>query len=306
VDVEEESASRPLVDIRLKQSAGGTKVALTCSDRTAVMSIGQLLPALRSLTNSVVEAAVQREEKAGRKTSCKAGCGACCRQLVPISVTEARELPSLIASLDQAHRDRVTARFKDAISSLQASGLWDRLRDLAALPRQERIALAMEYFSKAIPCPFLEDESCSIHESRPLICRQYLVTSPASHCRNPSAETISRVSLAADVFQALKHIEAPERDRPRFVPLVLAPFLTLGDDGSTHAVADWMQRLLAEIKRINDEKISEMRSSEATRRRDAPMLEQSVGSEPLPPPTFTPAASSFAETPCNVGPSEGS
>jgi len=276
VDVEKRGVSRPLVDVRLKQSAEGTKVALTCSDRTAVMSIGQLLPALRSLTNSVVDAAVQREEKASRKISCKVGCGACCRQLVPISVPEARELPSLIASLDEAHRDRVTARFKDAISSLQATGLWDRLRDLAALPQQERIALAMEYFSKGIPCPFLEDESCSIHENRPLICRQYLVTSPASHCRNPGAETISRVSLAADVFQALKHIEAPERDRPRFVPLVLAPFLKLEDDESGQAVSDWVRRLLAEIKRINDEKIAEMRSSEATRHQDASMLEQSV------------------------------
>jgi len=274
--VEEEGVSRPLVDVRLKQSAEGTKVALTCSDRTTVMSIGQLLPALRSLTNSVVDAAVQREEKAGGKISCKAGCGACCRQLVPISVAEARELPSLIAGLNPAHRDRVTARFEDAISSLQASGLWDRLQNLATIPLEERIAFAMEYVSKGIPCPFLEDESCSIHENRPLICRQYLVTSPASHCKNPNAETISRVPLAADAFRALRHIEAQDEDRPRFVPLVLAPFLKLGDDESSQAVSDWVRRLLAEIKQINDERIAEKRSSEATRHRDASMLEQSV------------------------------
>jgi Fe-S-cluster containining protein len=134
----------------------------------------------------------------------------------------------------------------------------------------------MEYFSKGIPCPFLEDESCSIHENRPLICRQYLVTSPASHCRKPSAETISRVPLAADVLRALIRIEAQDQDRPRFVPLVLAPFLKLGVDESGQAVSDWVRRLLEEIKRINDEKIAEMRSSEATRHRDASMLEQSV------------------------------
>jgi Fe-S-cluster containining protein len=196
--------------------------------------------------------------------------------MVPISVTEARELPSLIASLDEAHRDRVTARFKDAICSLQANGLWDRLQNLATLPREERNALCEEYFSKGIPCPFLEHESCSIHENRPLICRQYLVTSPASHCRKPGAETISRVPLAANVFQALRHVEAQDQDRPRVVPLVLAPFLELGDDESSQAVSDWVRRLLAEIKRINEEKIAEKRSSKATRHHDASMLEQSV------------------------------
>jgi Fe-S-cluster containining protein len=36
-----------------------------------------------------------------------------------------------------------------------------------------------------MPCPFLEDESCSIHPDRPLVCREYLVTSPAELCAGP-------------------------------------------------------------------------------------------------------------------------
>jgi Fe-S-cluster containining protein len=266
----------PRVDIRLTHGTGGSKVVLTCSDRTAVVSLGQLLPALRSLANSVVEAAVQREEAAGRRISCKAGCGACCRQLVPLSITEARELQSLIAGLDEAHRDRIMARFQDAMTALQGNGLWDRLQGLAGIPRQERVALAMEYFSKGIPCPFLEDESCSIHQNRPLICRQYLVTSPAGHCRNPSPETISSVPLAANVSQALMRIEAPERGSPRFVPLVLAPFLDLGDDGPDQPVSDWVRRLLAEIQRFNDEKIADLKGSQPASGQDASMLEQPV------------------------------
>jgi Fe-S-cluster containining protein len=211
---------------------------------------------LRSVTNAVVDAAVEREKGAGREVSCKPGCGACCRQLVPLSVTEAQQLPQLIASLSDAHRRRVQAKFKEAIGRLRASTLWDRLERFGTLSRNERKPLAMEYFQLGIPCPFLEDESCSIHPVRPLICRQYLVTSPVDHCKNPSAEGITRVALAADVVGALKRIEAHEPNAPRSVPLVLAPILNLGEGESKKTVPAWMSRLLGQIKKIRDEQIA--------------------------------------------------
>ena len=50
---------------------------------------------------------------------------------------------------------------------------------------EERTELAYEYFKHGIACPFLEDESCSIHPDRPMACREYLVSSPAENCRAP-------------------------------------------------------------------------------------------------------------------------
>ncbi len=44
---------------------------------------------------------------------------------------------------------------------------------------------ARRYFHLGIACPFLEDESCSIHADRPISCREYLVTSPAVNCADP-------------------------------------------------------------------------------------------------------------------------
>jgi Fe-S-cluster containining protein len=79
--------------------------------------------------------------------------------------------------------------------------------DVASSHREERAAFSTEYFAQSIPCPFLKKESCSIHEDRPLICRQYLMTSEASHCKNPTTAPISRVALAADVMKALTRIE---------------------------------------------------------------------------------------------------
>src|SRR3546814_2708365 len=49
----------------------------------------ELLPSLFEFNRQLLDHAIDRETKAGRRISCRAGCGACCRQLVPIGAIEA-------------------------------------------------------------------------------------------------------------------------------------------------------------------------------------------------------------------------
>ena len=42
---------------------------------------------------------------------------------------------------------------------------------------------------------FLVDDSCSIYEDRPLMCREYLVTNPAINCSSPTNQNINPVKL---------------------------------------------------------------------------------------------------------------
>jgi hypothetical protein len=58
-----------------------------------------LLPGAQALANKVAELGEARARSAGLKISCTKGCGACCRQMVPISPTEARHLAALVAAL---------------------------------------------------------------------------------------------------------------------------------------------------------------------------------------------------------------
>jgi hypothetical protein len=74
-----------------------------------------------------------------------------------------------------------------------------------------------------VPCPFLVEESCSIYEHRPLSCREYLVSSPAEHCKRPSPETISMVPVPVKLSEILYCCgDGAGYDRTRWVPLVLA------------------------------------------------------------------------------------
>src|SRR5262245_19712497 len=71
----------------------------------------RMLPILQQMTNSFVDIAVQEENGEGRSISCKAGCGACCRQLVPISGIEARNLSDLVTSMPEPRQSEIRGRF---------------------------------------------------------------------------------------------------------------------------------------------------------------------------------------------------
>jgi Fe-S-cluster containining protein len=169
--------------------------ALLTASLTAAPYAAQL-PIFYAITEALTERGIAREAEAGRQVSCRAGCGACCRQAVPLAAVEARAVAALVAALPAPRRAAITARFAMARARLAAAGLTTKASDIAALDRADRDAYGRRYFRLGIACPFLDDESCSIHPDRPLACREYLVTSPAAACADPSDATIRPVPLA--------------------------------------------------------------------------------------------------------------
>ncbi len=166
----------------VKLDLGGVGMTAEVVVPKGAVRVRELLPVLRGFSEAIVGVAVEKAEKGGRKVSCKAGCGACCRQLVPISEAEAHLLAELVAGMAEPRRGEVLGRFAAAREKLKEAGL---LEDVAHLPpagSQEKKELGLAYFREGIACPFLEEESCSIYADRPLICREYLVTNHAKFC----------------------------------------------------------------------------------------------------------------------------
>jgi Fe-S-cluster containining protein len=183
----------------------------------------ELLPVFRSLADAVVGAAVDATREEGLKVSCKQGCGACCRQLVPISEIEARRLTHVVNDVPEERRAEILGRFERARQRLQDAGLLERVRTPAVMTPEQRKEHGLEYFRLGIPCPFLEDESCSIYAERPIACREYLVTSPAENCANPTAETVKCVKVPLEVSKTLRSFGGGRNDRTdQWVPLILA------------------------------------------------------------------------------------
>jgi len=179
-----------------------------------------LLPVFQGLTDAVVAAAGRRVERQGETISCRAGCGACCRQLVPVSEAEARGLASLVAAAPEPRRSEVRSRFEAALASLESGGLLTRLESVTRNGGEDVVELGLDYFRRRIACPFLEQESCSIHADRPLSCREFLVTSPPEHCAAPRVETVRSVRLARTSLGLAAASRAVTHDG--WIPLVTA------------------------------------------------------------------------------------
>lgn len=185
------------------------------------MPARRLLPLLQGITHQVIDGAVGEAKQRGEEVSCKAGCGACCRQLVAISETEARHLHALVEALPEPRRADVRARFTAIRTKIEAAGLLDAVRDIDARSEAEGLAINRRYMALAIPCPFLEDESCSIHPQRPLVCREYLATTPAERCAELKPGQVRTVPLRAYVSKALVELDSHDGEAHR-VALVQA------------------------------------------------------------------------------------
>jgi Fe-S-cluster containining protein len=163
----------------------------------------RMLPILQQMTSSLVDASVTAVESQGKQISCKAGCGACCRQPVPISEIEVYQIAELVEAMPEPRRSIIKQRFADGVAHFKKVGWFDKMNEQyeggkkkeSETAVREAIDVVMEYFYEGVPCPFLENESCSIHPNRPIACREYLVTSPAEHCAKPTAQTVRVVDL---------------------------------------------------------------------------------------------------------------
>lgn len=187
------------------------------------ISARDLLPIARAIVGRIMQQAIDDVNASGKEISCKAGCGACCRQLVPLSTAEARMVADLVEAMPEPRRTEIKQRFARALESLEASGLLAKLRNRKDWVPEDVERVGMEYFHLGIACPFLEEESCSIHPDRPLTCREYLVTSPAENCAQPRRDNIDQVEMMT-VWPALAKLDRlpPGARFLTWVPLTLA------------------------------------------------------------------------------------
>lgn len=196
----------------------GSRVEMRMTVPAAPVKPHRMLPVFQKMTNSFVGVSVDAVEAAGKAISCKMGCAACCRQPVPLAEVEIYQIADLVDSMPEPRRGEIKKRFADAFGHFTELSWFERLKDLRETydrknPDVLKTAFSeifLEYFYAAIPCPFLENEACSIYENRPLACREYLVTSPAENCRHPTAESIDRVELLIEPSSSVRDLGRTE------------------------------------------------------------------------------------------------
>jgi len=198
----------------LKLDIGGEHFEMSLTIPAAPVTPRRMLPVLRKLTDDIVSRGIERSTAAGAPVSCSEGCAGCCRQALLISEAEAFDLYDLVESMPTERRLAVEQRFREARERFEKLEWFNRFDAMSERAKsgpdedlaREFVALLSEYIDQRVACPFLENEACSIYESRPLTCREYLVTSPAGNCASPRPESIRKMAISgspAKAFSAL-------------------------------------------------------------------------------------------------------
>lgn len=213
----------------LKLNIGGEHYELNLTIPAVPVKPQRMLPVFQKLTNEIVARGIQRSNEAGKAISCKAACGACCRQPLLISEAEAFNLSELVESMPAERRQIIKQRFREGREHFEKLDWFNRFDSMSELAKKgpskelgrEFVALLTEYIQQRVACPFLEEESCSIYEDRPLICREYLVTSPAENCANPRPDNTEKLPLSGNGSKAFASlVKTANSEKPSSLLLI--------------------------------------------------------------------------------------
>ena len=212
-------------DIAVNTPAGRLNTVLDVP--TGFVPIASIVPLTRRLGEEILRLEEQHSRHRGHVVSCRMGCAACCRMLVPLSPPEAFSLVDYIEQLPHERREAIERRLAATKTDLAAQGLLDRLQAVAEaetpITDEELEPINRAYYRLRHPCPFLENEMCSIYEARPAACRELLVTSPAALCDNLAENPVEPLPVPVRIGTVLGLLWAAVSDSaPRLIPLPLA------------------------------------------------------------------------------------
>jgi Fe-S-cluster containining protein len=145
--------------------------------------------------------------RSSQAPACRNGCAHCCYQSVGVSA------PEVLAIYDHLVSTRSPAELTATVERIRAAD--DATRGMSSADR----------FSPELPCPFLENERCSIYEARPLACRGKN-SLDAEACEQTLRDPTARAKLLDGTLK---------------VPCFLEPIRAF------HAIAGGVQLALAEL-----------------------------------------------------------
>lgn len=96
-----------------------------------------------------VDRVMQEAARCGAGIACKSGCSYCCNARVEASAPEVFRVVDEILSRPQAEIETVVDRLREHVAANVGKSVW----------------------KQRTPCPFLEDDRCSIYDIRPVGCR---------------------------------------------------------------------------------------------------------------------------------------
>jgi Fe-S-cluster containining protein len=225
---------------------------------TGFVPLHGIVPIVQRLSADAQAVEEQRARDAGGRVSCRDGCAACCRMLVPVSAPEALALYAHVSALPADERAAIQTKSQEAQEHLKREGILDTLWAIAEADEQirdpELEPVNRAYYGLRLPCVFLTNERCSIYDRRPSACRELLVTSPAEWCDDLMNHEVHAVPAPIRSATALGLLTAELHGGPaRLIPLPIALDWAqrhAGEYGGQYAGLDLLDKTLESVSHV--------------------------------------------------------
>lgn len=188
------------------------------------VSFVDILPEIYTLHTDIIAATIDNNRRNGISIRCTKGCGTCCHQLVTVSIHEALLLAHLVSMLKPSEQYTIKKSFNHILTKLEEHSILkdllhyniNQFEDKESITNIQRL-----YWSLNLDCPFLVENSCSIYQYRPLICREYLVSSEPVNCQESfkNDHLVHRMSLTHGFASAAASFDGIEAIKTRGIPL---------------------------------------------------------------------------------------
>lgn len=151
------------------------------------LSVCETAELLRAQADDQIEALLERSTRAGTPSQCRAGCSACCHQLVMVSSLEAHAILQYLEVHPEAGvglQERLAAWSSAVAARPELAVQLAGLADAGGYPEEAAGGRVEEdYWAAQIACPFLSENRCTIYPVRPFSCREHHVVSAPELCQ---------------------------------------------------------------------------------------------------------------------------
>src|ERR1700744_5296906 len=121
------SPSSSTVEVAFSLRVGEGSLQASLEVPAGQTTLTQLLPVLQNFDSGIVNHIALQANAVGHPVSCRAGCGACCRQMVPLSIFEAEALYKWFQTLPEEKQAELERRFHDGLLALRNAGVLEQL-----------------------------------------------------------------------------------------------------------------------------------------------------------------------------------
>ncbi len=205
--------SSAVFELMIDLSPKPIHIAIVATELQATMS--DLVPAARQFASIISKTIVDNLRAQGRDVPCQKGCDECCRYMISLAPAEAFRLAEEVDNMDEPKRWQTLSRFDQLARKILTS----------PLPEISAQAIDNWYQSMNLTCPFNRDHICQTYATRPIVCREYIVTTPAAHCSQGDTGKSEPVPAAPSIAEALVELAGELEQAPGeavILPLVIA------------------------------------------------------------------------------------